>query len=429
MLINHHHYSDDYLKQILSEVKTIALVGASPRLERDSYRCMEALLKAGYRVFPVNPREAGNMILGQYCHESLASIGHPVDMVDIFRSSEAALGVTEAAIAIGVKVVWMQLDIFNQQAAELAKAANIKMVMDRCPKIELEKPYWTSKENASLPHAQNQAGETLMVNQLGSDILLSEVSEGILRLTLDDQKRRNALSERMIAELSEAFSKAAIDPSVRVIVLAAKGPAFCAGHDLKEINAARSAKDSGQSYFIWLFDTCAALMQLIVSNPKPVIAEVDGVATAAGCQLVASCDLAMAADAALFATPGVNIGLFCSTPMVALSRNVSNKHALEMLLTGDMIDAQKAQQIGLVNHSISTAYLTKKTMEMAAKIAKKSSMTLSLGKEAFYKQAEMPLTDAYIYASRVMVDNMLKHDAVEGIDAFIGKRAPDWQDK
>ena len=255
------------------------------------------------------------------------------------------------------------------------------------------------------------------------------MSNGILRLTLNDQKRRNALSEAMLAQLSGAFSMAAVDPSVRVIVLAAKGPAFCAGHDLKEITAARSAKDNGQAYFTLLFDTCASLMQLIVSNPKPVIAEVAGVATAAGCQLVASCDLAMAADSALFATPGVNIGLFCSTPMVALSRNVSNKHAMEMLLTGDIINAQKAQQIGLINQSLSAEELTGKTMAMAAKIASKSSMTIAMGKRAFYEQAKMPLDDAYTYASRVMVDNMLKQDAEEGIGAFIEKRIPDWQDK
>lgn len=255
------------------------------------------------------------------------------------------------------------------------------------------------------------------------------MSNGILRLTLNDQNRRNALSEAMLAQLSEAFSMAALDPSVRVIVLAAKGPAFCAGHDLKEITAARSGEDNGQAYFTLLFDTCASLMQLIVNNPKPVIAEVAGVATAAGCQLVASCDLAMAADAALFATPGVNIGLFCSTPMVALSRNVSNKHAMEMLLTGDIINAQKAQQIGLINQSLSAEELTGQTMAMAAKIASKSSMTVAVGKRAFYEQAKMPLDDAYTYASRVMVDNMLKRDAEEGIGAFIEKRVPDWQDK
>jgi enoyl-CoA hydratase/carnithine racemase len=268
-----------------------------------------------------------------------------------------------------------------------------------------------------------------MADQVDSDILLSETSEGILRLTLNDQKRRNALSETMLAQLSDTFAQAALDPAVRVIVLAANGPAFCAGHDLKEITAARSGKDNGKAYFEALFATCASLMQLIVRNPKPVIAEVTGVATAAGCQLVASCDLAMAADSALFATPGVNIGLFCSTPMVALSRNVANKQAMEMLLTGDMISAQKAQQIGLINQAISPEELTEQTMAMAIKIAAKSTMTIAVGKRAFYEQAEMPLEDAYNYASQVMVDNMLKHDAEEGIGAFIGKRSPEWQDR
>ncbi|MDA7852802.1 enoyl-CoA hydratase [Porticoccaceae bacterium] len=262
-----------------------------------------------------------------------------------------------------------------------------------------------------------------------NDILLSEMVGGVLRLTLNDHKRRNALSETMLEQLAEAFSQAALEPAVRVIVLAANGPAFCAGHDLKEITAARTADDNGQADFQKLFESCATVMQLIVGNPKPVIAEVAGVATAAGCQLVASCDMAVASEQALFATPGVNIGLFCSTPMVALSRNVANKHAMEMLLTGDMLSADKAQQIGLINRAVDAEALTEQTMALAAKIASKSSMTLAVGKRAFYEQATMPLADAYDYASKVMVDNMLTHDAAEGIGAFIEKRAPDWQDK
>jgi enoyl-CoA hydratase/carnithine racemase len=268
-----------------------------------------------------------------------------------------------------------------------------------------------------------------MADQADSNMLLSETSEGVLRLTLNDQKRRNALSESMLAQLSNTFAQAALDPSVRAIVLAANGPAFCAGHDLKEITAARAGEDNGKAYFEALFATCASLMQLIVRNPKPVIAEVATVATAAGCQLVASCDLAVAAESARFATPGVNIGLFCSTPMVALSRNVASKHAMEMLLTGDMISAQKAQQIGLINQVCSAEELTEQSMAMAAKIAAKSTMTVAVGKRAFYEQAEMPLEDAYNYASKVMVDNMLKHDAEEGIGAFIEKRSPEWQDR
>lgn len=262
------------------------------------------------------------------------------------------------------------------------------------------------------------------------NILHSELFEsGVLRLTLDDQKRRNALSEDMLMQMTAALSDAATNDAARVIVLAAKGPAFCAGHDLKEITAARAQKDEGRDYFKKLFDNCAGLMQLIVAIPKPVIAEVSGVATAAGCQLVASCDLALAADSAKFATPGVNIGLFCSTPMVALSRNVSHKQAMEMLLTGDMLSAEYAQEIGLINRSMIPDQLTDVTMALANKIATKSTMTLAVGKQAFYRQAEMPLSEAYDYSSKVMVENMLRHDAKEGIGAFIDKRAPIWKDE
>ena len=262
------------------------------------------------------------------------------------------------------------------------------------------------------------------------DILLREKSaEGVLRLTLNDLSRRNALSENMLASLSEAFHEAEEDPSVRVIVLAATGPAFCAGHDLKQMTAARANADKGRDYFTHVLLTCSAMMQSIVNNPKPVIAEVTGVATAAGCQLVASCDLALAAESASFSTPGVHIGLFCSTPMVALSRNVSNKAAMEMLLTGDMVTAEKAERIGLVNAVVADENLTDATMKMARTIASKSSMTLATGKKAFYQQREMTLPEAYEFASRVMVDNMLKYDAEEGINAFIEKRAAKWQDK
>ena len=262
-----------------------------------------------------------------------------------------------------------------------------------------------------------------------NDILLEEMSDGVLRLTLNDEKRRNALSENMLAQLEHMFAQAARNPDVRVIVLAAKGSVFCAGHDLKEITQARTLDNGGQAYFEQLFQSCASVMQLIVNNPKPVIAEVSGVATAAGCQLVASCDLALAADTSRFATPGVNIGLFCSTPMVALSRNVSNKHAMEMLLTGDLIDAHRAEQIGLINRVLDADDLTSETMALARKIADKSSMTLAIGKRAFYQQSAMGLADAYGYTSEVMVENMLKHDAEEGIAAFVEKRVPNWQDK
>ena len=260
-------------------------------------------------------------------------------------------------------------------------------------------------------------------------ILLSDLSDdGILRLTLNDVKRRNALSEAMLGALGTVFAEAGRNPSVRVIVLAANGPAFCAGHDLKEMTAGRNGPDGGKAYFTKVMAMCSGVMQGIVNCPKPVIAEVTGIATAAGCQLVASCDLAIAAETAQFSTPGVHIGLLCSTPMVALSRNVSNKHAMEMLLTGDMTPAARAAEIGLVNRVVSEASLREATTEMARKIASKSSMTLATGKRAFYAQREMPLADAYDYASQVMVDNMLARDAEEGIGAFIEKRTPQWQD-
>ena len=268
------------------------------------------------------------------------------------------------------------------------------------------------------------------MNTATEPMILSELSSnGVLRLTLNDQSRRNALSQAMLGKLGTALSEAAQNSQVRVIVIAANGPAFCAGHDLKEITAARSEQDQGHTAFVALFDQCAEVMQAIVTHPKPVIAEIATVATAAGCQLVASCDLAFAADTARFATPGVNIGLFCSTPMVALSRNVSNKHAMEMLLSGDMISAERAEQIGLLNRVIAAEDLTRESMAMAEKIAAKSSMTLKTGKQAFYAQAEMKLSEAYQYASKVMVDNMLKHDAEEGITAFVEKRSPEWQDR
>ena len=268
-----------------------------------------------------------------------------------------------------------------------------------------------------------------MTYQADNDILLSKLTDGILRLTLNDNKRRNALSTEMLAQLSAALTEAADDVRVRVIVLAANGPVFCSGHDLKEMTVARTKTDKGLEAYQKLFSACAAVMQQIINNPKPVIAEVAGVATAAGCQLVASCDLAMASNTAKFATPGVNLGLFCSTPMVALSRNVNRKHAMEMLLSGDMLDASRAEQIGLINGEFEPDQLTSETMAMAIKIASKSSMTIAIGKRAFYEQAGMPLNEAYAYTSQVMTENMLTKDAKEGIGAFLEKRTPDWQDQ
>ena len=260
------------------------------------------------------------------------------------------------------------------------------------------------------------------------NILHSEqTAEGVLRLTMNDQKNRNALSEAMMNNLIEELTKAASDKSIRVIIIASNGSVFSSGHDLKEITSARNQKDFGEAYFKSLFDTCSSLMQLIVSCPKPVIAEVAGTATAAGCQLVASCDLATAADSVKFATPGVNIGLFCSTPMVALTRNVNKKSAMEMLLTGDMINAKKAKEIGLINNYFQAKELTKETMILANKIASKSSMTVSMGKGAFYTQSELDTSAAYEYTSKVMVKNILKEEAKEGIGAFIEKRSPEWE--
>ena len=261
------------------------------------------------------------------------------------------------------------------------------------------------------------------------EILLSALDEkGVLRLTLNDARRRNALSEEMLQLLGQAVADAGANAAVRVVVVAANGPAFCAGHDLKQLTAGRAAPDGGRAYFAKIMAMCAQLMQAIVACPKPIIAEVAGVATAAGCQLVASCDLAVAADGAQFSTPGVNIGLFCSTPMVALSRNVSAKHAMEMLLLGDMVPAARAAEMGLVNRVVPAQALQAQTQSFAEKIASKSSLTLATGKGAFYAQAEMPLSQAYAYAAQVMVDNMLARDAEEGIGAFIEKRAPHWQD-
>ena len=261
------------------------------------------------------------------------------------------------------------------------------------------------------------------------DLVLEELENGVMRLILNDEKRRNALSENMLDALHEKIMDSAENPKIRVVIISAKGPVFCAGHDLKEITQARDYKDDGIIYFQNLFDKCSEVMKGIVTNPKPVIAEVNGIATAAGCQLVASCDLAIASDASKFATPGVNIGLFCSTPMVALSRNVSNKHAMEMLLTGDMVDSKRAEQIGLINFSCAEKVLSDEVNALAKKIASKSSLTLSVGKRAFYQQSEMTLGEAYAHTAKIMVNNMLQKDAKEGISAFLTKRKPQWQDK
>ncbi|MDC0028413.1 enoyl-CoA hydratase [Gammaproteobacteria bacterium] len=262
------------------------------------------------------------------------------------------------------------------------------------------------------------------------NILIKEKSDkGVLRLIMNNSDQKNPLSESMMSVLMDEIKGASIDKSTRVIVLAANGNVFSSGHDLKEITASREKEDGGEVYFKNLFDSCSELMQLIVNAPQPVIAEVDGVATAAGCQLVASCDLAIASHESKFATPGVNLGLFCSTPMVALSRNVNKKNAMEMLLTGDFINANKAKEIGLINSIVLKEKLTLEVDKLAEKIAGKSTMTVSTGKKAFYAQVEMDLSEAYKYTSKTMTDNLLKLDAKEGINAFLEKRSPDWKDK
>ena len=258
--------------------------------------------------------------------------------------------------------------------------------------------------------------------QQANAILLEEIdSGGILRLTLNNPTQRNALCEDMLAKLADALARAKANDEIRVIILASTGNAFCAGHHLKQMDNARKHPDKGRAYFDEILTRCCELMQSIVNHPKPIIAEIAGVATAAGCQLVASCDLAIASEAATFSTPGVHIGLFCSTPMVALSRNIHNKQAMEMLLTGEPISAIHAQNIGLVNKVVPESELTEATLLMASKIASKSMNTLAIGKQAFYQQAEMPLDKAYAFAREVMVDNMICADAEEGIKALYRK--------
>jgi enoyl-CoA hydratase/carnithine racemase len=229
--------------------------------------------------------------------------------------------------------------------------------------------------------------------------------------------------------LSDAFTAIAKDSAVRTVVLAANGPVFSAGHDLKELSARRSDGDGGRAFFAHTMTKCSGMMQLIVNLPQPVVAAVQGIATAAGCQLVASCDLAIASNAAKFATPGVDIGLFCSTPMVALSRNVTRKVAMEMLLTGEMISAEEALRVGLVNQVVSPGNERDEALKLANKIAAKSSHVIKIGKEAFYRQLELPLADAYRYASQIMTENMMARDAEEGICAFLEKRSPKWEDR
>jgi enoyl-CoA hydratase/carnithine racemase len=259
-------------------------------------------------------------------------------------------------------------------------------------------------------------------------VLRRETQDAVTLLTLNRPASRNSLSEAMLGELTGALAAIGADPSVRAVIIAAEGPAFCSGHDLKELSARRADADGGRAFFTALWDRCSAMMMAVVHLPQPVIACVQGAASAAGCQLVASCDLAVASANATFATPGVNIGLFCSSPMVALSRNVAGKHAMEMLLTGDMASAADALRIGLVNRVVPPGEERAEAMRLARRIASKSAAAIRHGKRAFYAQRELALADAYAHASRVMVDNMVEADAREGIGAFLAKRPPQWGD-
>jgi enoyl-CoA hydratase/carnithine racemase len=277
--------------------------------------------------------------------------------------------------------------------------------------------------------AMNAQASAVAAASSSSLILLREDIASVAVLALNQPQTRNSLSEAMLEALGDALTAIAHDDSVRVVVLAANGPAFSAGHDLKELSRHRADEDRGRAYFKHIMGMCSAMMQQIVTLPQPVIAAVQGTATAAGCQLVASCDLAIASRAAKFATPGVNIGLFCSTPMVALARNVSRKHAMEMLLTGEAISAEHAERIGLVNRVVAPGHEREEAVNLAGSIAGKSALTVKIGKEGFYRQLEMPLAEAYQYVSAVMVENMLARDAEEGIGAFIEKREPKWEDR
>lgn len=258
-------------------------------------------------------------------------------------------------------------------------------------------------------------------------LLLRQDSDAIATLTLNDPTRLNALSVAMLTALQDELERLSVDRGVRVVVLRGAGKAFCAGHDLREMTAARQAEDGGLGFFEALFDQCSRLMTTLPRLPQPVIAEVQGIATAAGCQLVAACDLAVAAQGTRFGVNGVNIGLFCSTPMVALTRAIGRKAAFELLTTGEFVEAEEARRLGLVNRVAAPEALAAETRALAATIAGKLGPVVSIGKRAFYEQAEMDLAAAYAHAGGVMVHNMLREDTAEGVDAFLAKRLPHWR--
>jgi enoyl-CoA hydratase/carnithine racemase len=275
--------------------------------------------------------------------------------------------------------------------------------------------------------ATKQTPDPQTVGDVFQPVVLIGRDGPVATLTLNRPAARNALSLEMIAAIKSAVDELSADPAVSVVILAGNGPGFCAGHDLKELTGRRTDSDRGREFFRETMLRCAEMMQSIVQSPKPFIAAVHGIATAAGCQLVATCDLAVASDQVKFATPGINIGLFCSSPMVALSRNVSRKQAMEMLLLGDMLEAVDAKDYGLLNRVVPAERLMDEANAMASQIAAKSPLTVAIGKEAFYRQIELNLAEAYDYAADVMVRNMLARDAEEGISAFIEKREPKWE--
>lgn len=259
-------------------------------------------------------------------------------------------------------------------------------------------------------------------------ILLCEEIGPIATLTLNRPEARNSLSEAMLSALGNALDEISVSRNIKVVILAANGPVYCAGHDIREMQGHREDFDGGKKFFSDMFDACSSVMQKVVQCPKPIIAAVEGTATAAGCQLVATCDLAVASAEAKFCTPGVHIGLFCSTPAVAVARNIGRKRAMEMLLLGEMIDAEDACAYGLVNRVVVKDKVLPKAMELAETIASKSMAANAIGKKTFYNQINAPLEEAYTCASKAMVENMMIEDANEGLDAFLEKRPPNWRD-
>ena len=258
-------------------------------------------------------------------------------------------------------------------------------------------------------------------------ILERNDKNSVAYILLNSPDTLNSLSDEMLAALTKEFENLKNDPKIRAVVLEGAGKAFCAGHNLKEMTKGRNAEDGGKAYFLDLFKRCAKMMMLIQKLPQPVIAKVHGIATAAGCQLVATCDLAIAEKSTKFGVNGVNIGLFCSTPMVALSRNITRKKAFEMLTTGDFISAEQAKTLGLINRVVEIENFDLETEKLAEQIASKLGVAVKIGKEAFYKQLEMPISEAYEYTGRVMAENMMFRQTEKGIDAFLNKREPAWE--